>query len=273
MRRTVLLAALLALAAVSTAADLKIVTRSSSANGLHKSILTKYVQGQRQRFEYGRSAARVTLQQCDAKKQIDLNLEQKLYGTTELDTNGLPLGRRMPSPPSSKYTGPSYHYVITTEDTGQRAKVFGYDAWHVRETTVTTTSTSSKPSKTLIDYWYIDLDVPTDGCYAWPEDWRAAMVAADGRHTLKRIGTAKRGFPVLKRTVFHNIEGKPSEHVIEVTEISTAPLDPKLFEIPKDFQPALKVDNRILMNVPDTPTNRLKATWDGFWVSLAKFIY
>jgi hypothetical protein len=272
MKRVVCLAVLLVAFAVSSAADLKIVTRSSSANALHKSVQTKYVQGPRQRYEYERSPLRATINQCDAKKRIELNLEQNLYGITEFGPDGIPIGQRR-YPVSGKYTGPIYHYIITTEDTGERAKVFGFDAWHVRETTVTTTSTSPKPNKTVVDYWYIDLDVPADGCYAWPEDWRAAMVAADGRHTLKRIGTAKRGFPVLRRTVSQNFAGKPSEHVVEVTELSTASLDPQLFQIPQGFQAALKVNGRIIMDLADTPTNRLKATWEGFWATMAKFIY
>ncbi|MEO6119052.1 MAG: hypothetical protein ABIP12_00060 [Terriglobales bacterium] len=269
MRLQHLLTPFLLLSTIPSAADVKIVTRSSAANGQHKSVTTWYIQGQRQRTQY--PGPIVTVHQCDAKKQITLNLEVRLFDITALGPDGRPLD--LPKfRASGKYTGPIYNYTVTTEDTGERAKVFGFDAWHVRETTITTTSTIPAPAKTVVDYWYIDLPVPTEGCYAWPTDWLDAFVASDPRHQLKRIGSVKRGFPVLKRTVSGRGE-QTVEHVVEVTEISTAPLDPQLFEIPKDFQPALRAGGRTHMSTPDTPGNRMKAGWEGFWEGVAKFIF
>ena len=268
MKRWHLLTTLLAVSTIPAAADLKIVTRSTANNGQHKSVSTRYIQGQRQRSEYGSTTA--TIYQCDTKRQISLHLEAGLFHITALRPDGRP-GDLPTFKTAGKYTGPIYNYTVTTEDTGERAKVFGFDAGHVRETTVTTTSTAPAPTKTVVDYWYIDLDVPSEGCYVWP-DWRATFVASDPRHQLKQIGTARRGFPVLKRTLSKR-GGQTVEDVIEVKELSTVPLDPQLFEISKDFQPALKSGGRVYLHIPDSPKNRLKAGWQDFWEGVAKFIF
>ncbi|HUQ49248.1 MAG TPA: hypothetical protein VM056_00900 [Terriglobales bacterium] len=273
MKRVLPLVLLVAIACPKNAsADMKIVTRVSASNGLHKSIRTKYMKGRRQSVEYGPNAkGRVaTIYQCDIKKTLDLNWDSRVYATTNLGPDGLPFDR--PQIKTSRLQqGPSYHYIITTVDTGERAKVFGFDAWHVRETVLTRSSAAPTTTRTVVDYWYIDLKV-SDGCHEWPTDWREAFVASGPRHTLKRIGTAKRGFPVLTRSVT-TLGANSTENVIEVLEFSATPLDAALFELPPDFKPALKYGNRVYMNVPDTPANRMEMMWNGFWEGVAKFVY
>jgi hypothetical protein len=260
-----LLAAVLVFSALPSFADLKIVTRKSTGKGRYNFVETTYVQGKRLRSEWARST--VQIYQCDRNQSIELNLKDRLYGVTALGPDGFPLNRRPMFP--GTYNGPIYNHTITTEDTGERATIFGLPAWHVRETRVTSRPSPS-PNKVVIDFWYVDLNVP-NGCFK--QDLEAYYLSQNPRMKVVRIGEAKRGFPVLTRTSGPGVGGKPFEYVVEVTELSTVSLDPQLFEVPKDFQPALQVNGRTFLEVPDTPANRLKATWDGFWVSLAKFIY
>lgn len=266
--------AVLATSVIPAAADLKIVTRTTVSNGSW--FVTRYLQGQRQRKEIGAANwkdSSVKLDQCDARKQIYLNLDARLFDVTTLG----PDGRFINTDRSRKYTGPTYSYIITTEDTGKRAKFFGFDAWHVRDTIVTTTSVAPVPVKMVYEYWYIDLKVPTEGCFFTPADGRAALVAAYPQNKLKRIGSAKRGFPVLTRTFGTTENNHPYEIVDEVTELSTVPLDPQLFEIPKDFRPALKLGDRVYRNRANTPINRMGAAmgvaWDVLWRGVAKVIF
>jgi hypothetical protein len=261
-----LLAAVLIFGSLPASADLKIVTRKSTGKGQYNFVETTYVQGKRVRSESAMGGRTIKILRCDLDQSIELNLKDRLYAVTALGPDGFPLNR--PKFPGA-YNGPTYNYTITTEDTGERSTIFGLPAWHVRETRVTSRPSPS-PNKVVIDFWYVDLNVP-NGCFK--QDLEAYYLSQNPRMKVVRIGEAKRGFPVLTRTSGPGVGGKPFEYVVEVTELSTVSLDPQLFEIPRDFQPALQVNGRTFLEVPDTPANRLKATWDGFWVSLAKFIY
>jgi hypothetical protein len=261
-----LLVAVLVLSTLPASADLKIVTRRGTTKNQFSFVETAYFQGKRLRSESGIKGSTVHIHQCDINQSIELNLKDRLYGVTQLGADGLPLNRPKFT---GNYTGPSYNYTITTEDTGERATIFGLLAWHVRQTTEISRP-SPTPVKRVVDYWYVDLNVPT-ACIQ--QDLEAYYLSQNPKIKVVRIGEAKRGFPVLTRTSGIGVDGERFEYVVEVTELSTASLDPQLFEIPKDFQPALKVGDKVLMNTPDTLTNRVKANWDGFWVTMAKFIY
>lgn len=252
-------------------ADFKIVTRRSTANGLHKSQETKYVRGQRLRLEYGPAGA--TIYQCDLKKQIDLNLSNRLFLPLDLDDDGVPTRSKVPAPPRKAERKIDYgdDYTITLRDTGEKATIFGYPAWHVQMITAAKNRHSGLINETTADYWFIDLKVP-ERCANFGFDWNDYLLTHAEEMKVKVIGQARRGFAVLTRTVTSSA-GKKFESVREVTELVTGELDPQLFEVPKDFRPALQVGEKIYPNIPDTPANRLKANWDRFWEGVAGFIY
>jgi hypothetical protein len=256
------------------AKDIKIVRRIRGLDGRWHQLRTTYVKGYRQRIEFPDSN-RVTIYQCDSRQVIDLDLAHRLFNINELDKAFLP-----PGGTKAKRLSPhrTYTYIITTEDTGERAKVFGFDAWHVREVTKETTSADPTPTMTVVDNWYVDLGV-LEWCGAWryydAGAAREAIVAAHPGSTLKRSGTANQGFPVLTRTVVTH--GKHRREYVSDVDLSTNILDPGLFEIPAGFQPALKIFGRAIWSLPDTPTNRLRVTaeltWNSFWESAAKVIF
>ncbi|HUS18132.1 MAG TPA: hypothetical protein VMZ25_00645 [Terriglobales bacterium] len=262
------LAVLLLFSTLPATADLKIVTRRSFGGHPATAPEVKYVQGQRVRTEYRQGGDRHEhIFQCDLHRVIDLNARTKLFATTDLDNNGLPVSRRGARPRDPE---PAAEYTVTAEDTGERATIFGMPAWHVRETVVKTSPGPYGIGNTVTDYWFVDLKVPL-GCRARAEG-QDSFIGDNPRFKIKRVGEARRGFPVLTRTVMSGRTGK-TENVVQVTEISTAALDPKLFDIPEGFAPALQVGERADLEKPDTMTNRVKAHWDGFWMTMAKFIY
>ncbi|HUR37639.1 MAG TPA: hypothetical protein VM009_07460 [Terriglobales bacterium] len=265
-----LVVAVLLTGALPANADLKVVTRRSNANGAHKSLETKYIQGQRLRIEWGPSIA--TVLQCDLRKQLSLNLDQRLFYSLELGPDGIPTRSKVSMPARGDRPNMDYgnDYAIHLRDTGEKATIFGYAAWHVHMVTSARNRYSGKLNETVTDYWYIDLHVP-DNCANLGFDWNEYLLTNAQRMKVTVVGQAKRGFAVLARTMT-TVGEKKFESVREVTEISTAALDPQLFEAPKDFQPALQMAGEIYPNIADTPANRVKVGWDRFWKGVAAFL-
>jgi hypothetical protein len=97
------------------------------------------------------------------------------------------------------------------------------------------TGSTRRERRTVTDGWYIDLDTGVS-CEPWCSDSAHAFVALHKqgdppeRPTFKEIGEPERGFPILRRTT-----ERASVVELEVTELSTAPLDAALFVVPADF--------------------------------------
>jgi hypothetical protein len=131
--------------------------------------------------------------------------------------------------------------TVTYKDTGEKKKMFGYDARRV----ITTMETASSPdacsphnSKMQIDGWYIlaafalDCDWGTNGGYGANQKG-----GCQDKYQMKTIGNAKRGFPVYEKMTMFDASGKEiMSSVTEVVELSQATLDASLFEIPADYR-------------------------------------
>jgi hypothetical protein len=90
--------------------------------------------------------------------------------------------------------------------------------------------------QTVIDGWYIDLDAGVS-CepWWWSESGHGFLAVhkqgeQPDRPTFKNIGEPERGYAVLSRSTE---VGSVVE--LEVTELSTAALDPALFDVPAGF--------------------------------------
>jgi hypothetical protein len=250
------------------AADIKIVTRYSAANGAHKSVSTRYIQGQRSRLQYGEVGAQIF--QCDLRKAIDLNLPGRIFYAVDLDPEGFPVRQSVTNKPPKRALPPTTEYTIISKETGKRATIFGLPAWHVQVSMAARMIRTGTTSHYSIDYWFVDLKVP-NGCHDLPQGMEAFISANPELFKVKHIGTARRGFPMLARTV-QIADGRPVESVTEVTELSFSQLDPQLFEVPKDFKSALQIGDQVYMNQADTPGNRMAAGWRRFWEGAAKFL-
>ena len=229
-------------------------------------IETQYLLGPRIRME---SAYGVSIHQCDQRRLVQLNPAAKTYRILEIGADGNIVSARPPAVDRQAVARrPKVHFSVTTEDTGERATIFGYPAWHVRDTLVRRPEAPlGSPGQTVTDYWYVDLP-PAVGCMAFISPF---MPEAGPGVTVTKAGEAKRGFAVLSRHV-RKLGVTESEEVLQVTELKATELAASLFEIPPDYQPALESGGRVYMDTPDTTANRVKMAWRDFWEGAAKFL-
>jgi hypothetical protein len=278
MKRAVALYWLL-IAPLSLASDLKITERSAT-RWVPARTTTKYISGRRTRlefrssigfqawdggptvFSYGHRTA--TIYQCDARRLIMLDLDSHEYTSIEIDEHGRPASPRpMGTPMPLQPSGATVTINIEDIDTGERKLMFGYTARHIirTERRVPGPGAISLAQESKRDGWYIDLDMP-EGCP--PRNRRAeAFVLVSGgvdgridKIEVHHTGVTEVGYP-LEVT-------DPAFSKTEVIELSTAPLDPELFEVPSGFRQVPKLADQ----APQPPTSKTLRIWAWVWQSI-----
>ena len=261
-------------AACASATDLKIVTSSkASVPGSLPSLTTRYYTQSRSRTEFRNSAVRQTssagrqitgpreaiIQQCDARRAYMLDLDAHEYTVTELSDHGhWKPGQPAQALPSKE--GGSLEIYLDTEDTGDRKQMFGHTARHLitRERRMVSPESCGQNTNTETDGWYIDIEVP-QGCDNVPGNKHSgiAILTAGPAGCLKnlqvhRTGVTDTGFAVQLKQTTHSFLTQPdgtkhqftSTSETAVTELSEAPLDPKLFEVPAGFKQVSKLSTQ-----------------------------
>lgn len=241
----------LALITSSLAAqDFKIVTRHQTTGPA--STYTQYFSGSRSRHEYtsnlngveARSLATITWRGQGTNEVYTLDLENHEYTRHQTDSRGIALGvRPIPREPSDTVLD----IWIESTDTGEQQEMFGYTARHIitREKRVPGPGAHSQASESETDGWYIDYDAAPEPVRRTKGSFSMLVAFSGGRDEIKfhRSGAVV-GYPlktrITNRSHFTGADGKPTEYAStstqEVVEISRGPLDPSLFEIPKDFR-------------------------------------
>jgi hypothetical protein len=113
------------------------------------------------------------------------------------------------------------------------------------------------------DELYIDLDMP-EGCP--PRNRRAEAFLLIGNVTNGRMdrievhhtGATEAGYPL-------EVTNDPFSKT-EVIELSTALLDPALFELPSGFRQVAK----LTAEPPQPPSSKLLRMWDWMWQSISQ---
>jgi hypothetical protein len=157
--------------------------------------------------------------------------------------------------------------TFDTVDTGERRQVGSYVARRVRTTiAVEPSHGANTPASTReTDGWYVDLP----GLDCSEAEATAYLIVGQGfgpggrrdRHQYRAKGTARRGYAIEETNRFTHAGGTNVERV-ELIELSEHPLDVSLFEIPRDYRPALPlVRGGYDMTTPDTVANRLRGYW------------
>lgn len=259
---------------------LKITTRHSSMGGI-TSQNTEYFQGGRRRHEYRTASGSnygpplVLLTRCDLGRNFELNLEDKQYVSSPLPKFPSESERqelRAKFAASAAQQTPTVLVEITTVDTGERKKIFGYEARHVITTRKHTPLNGSTPSEndSVTDGWYTDLSTVLT-CELRPNGGVAfvtvgSLGGAREVPSIKLVGKPESGFPLdVKTTTSYErvlpdgskTEGKSTSER-QVTELYSGSLDPKLFEIPPGFA---KVDE-IRRNPPIPLSDRVQMYWN-----------
>jgi len=200
----------------------------------------------------------VLITRCDLKQTFHLNLDDRQYTASPLrtfPTREEMLGRAAES--GQLVVAPQREPTVLVEtetvDTGERKELFGHTARHVVTTRRVIPLAGAKrgADTTVTDGWYIDLNTRI----SCEPSWRSARsghafgtVQRQGEEgdmpAFRDIGEPERGFAVAsKGTMSGTItlpDGSMRQHVstweTEVTELSTAAIDPALFEIPSGFR-------------------------------------
>lgn len=252
-------------------ADLTIKTRHSFGPSSRGMVAVLHLKGARERREFlleqpgNTGPGHATIMQCDHRRSIQLNPEGRLYSVSVLEEWSDQFKGRRPLPEGQ---GADVTTTFDAVDTGERRHVGRYVARRVRTTVTVEPSpgANTQASTRETDGWYIDL--PGLGCS--DTETTAYLTVGEGvgqgglrdRHHHKTKGAARRGYPIEETTRFTQTGGTNVDRV-ELIELSEHPLDLLLFDIPRDYRPALAlVRGGYDMTKPDTLANRLQLYWD-----------
>ncbi len=227
--------AVLILFSLSAAADTKIKTRNSAMG--HSTDSTVYIKGARERTEaasMGMAPALVTLTQCDQKRIITINPQANTCMVMPL--GGESAADAAPAAAGAGRKGGTITFNVNTVDTGERQKMLGLSARHIKST-MNAESSADACSKTSLhtesDGWYADI-APAFHCSMGmtpPPSGAGGRSACQDTVRFKHTGGGFPGYP-LKQTTTVQVEGRSFSTVSEVVELTNAPLDASLFEMP-----------------------------------------
>jgi hypothetical protein len=255
--------------------DLTIRTRRTSGDWLSQ-VSTLYVKGARQRIEIviekpARADAMhsVLIHQCDEKRGFNLNERDKIYASFQIEDWSERLKKARPVR-LNQMSGAEVTVTIDSIDTGERRQFEHYTARHVKVKTRFEPSpgASTPASVEETDGWYIDL--PGLGCQEQASNGVGigTVGSAQDRLQIKWLGKALRGYPI-EETSLRTEAGSKTISKVELLEISEAPLNPSLFELPAGYRLALQTGNGGAdLTKPDTISNRAHYYWAriSFWV-------
>jgi hypothetical protein len=268
-------------APLSFASDLKITERSTTRGAPERTRAT-YISGRRTRFEFQSSSGfqawnggptvfsyghrTATIYQCDARRLLTLDLDSHEYTSIEIDEQGRPAGPRpMGTPMPLQPSGGTLTVNIEDIDTGERKVMFGYTARHIvrTERRVPGLGAISLAQESKRDGWYIDLDLP-EGCPPRLRNKRAgaftlltgSMNGRIDKIEVHHTGVTEVGYPL-------EVTDSPLSKT-EVTGLSTAPLDPALFELLPGFRQVSALSDR----PPLPPISKFLRVWAWVWQSI-----
>jgi hypothetical protein len=256
--------------------DLAIKTRRTSGDSMFQRNAL-YLKGARQRtdilFENPRADAInwAVILQCDRKRTLNLNERDKLYVSLEIQdwSQRLKRARLVPQPQPS---GAEVTMTIDSVDTGERRQFVHYTARRVQaKIRVEPGPGASTPASVEeTDGWYID--IPGFSCQEQALSGFARLTAISGnrqdRWKTMWLGKAPRGYAI-EETSLTTMEGKKSISKVELLDISEAPIDSSIFELPPGYKLALQTgDGGADLTKPDTLANRAQYYWAraGLWL-------
>jgi hypothetical protein len=250
--------------------DLKIKTRRTSGDWLSQ-MDTLYLKGARERSEIvTEELARadpmkfVVIRQCDKKRVFNLNERDKIYASSEIEDWSERLKKARPVS-LTQTSGAEVMMTIDSVDTGERRQFEHYTARHVKVKIRTEPGpgASTPASVEETDGWYIDL--PGFGCQEQGLSGFGRLSASRGnrqdRWQIKWLGKAPRGYAIEETSVVTEAGNKTNSEVGSL-EISEAPVNPSIFELPAGYRQALETGNGGAdLTKPDTISNRTQYYW------------
>lgn len=226
--------------------DIKITYRSTTSGQTYES--STMIKGSRERSQMntGSGMDLITITQCDLKRTIQISDRVKKYVITPMST--------VVAPPSTEANtggvtqparkGGVVTYTTTSTDTGERKEMFGFTARHIKTSlTIESSPDACNPvnQRMETDGWYIDLSFGID-CDLGQTQIANRPMARGGcqdKVQFKRQGMARTGYPLSETTTMYGPDGRlVFTSTKEVVELSRAPLEAALFEVPAGYAEA-----------------------------------
>ena len=235
--------------AASPASDVKIRQRMSTGQAGRAVETVMYLKGARMRNEMASTGmSMMTVRQCDLNRTIMINDTARKYFISPDDANSATGDGGIVPPVTGGDTktptrpGGIVTLTNTITDTGERKEIFGFTARRIKTSTVKEASPDACDKGNLkmeTDGWYIDFDFefscPSDRKKVHTPGLSTRPDCGDEIRT-KSIGKAKLGFPVLTTTTVYGADGQVASTITnEVLELSRAPLEASLFDIPAGY--------------------------------------
>ncbi len=174
-----------------------------------------------------------TITQCAKQRRISYNTKKKSYYSEPIAG-----GQSSAEVKNARSSGGKIILAATVTDTGERAKIFGYDARHLKQTVTITPGPGSCQKETIkvdIDGWYIDLPQFACPIRRVPREFQMDSKCFDDvEYRMKGEIT---GFAV-KEVKTLTMQGMTINIEEEATEILTTPIADSMFEAPVGFKPA-----------------------------------
>jgi hypothetical protein len=219
----------------------------------------------------GGSSSVALVSQCDHRRTMLLSPEHKTYAYMPIAAaaSALTPTRTALAVTSSHVAAGREEIVIDAVDTGERRQLGGLTARHIVTTTKTTIAGQIPPQVRMRvqDGWYVDL--PPLDCieragatvsYSLVSGGIGGVVPAPPRVTVR--GRAKPGVALIETDRMTGPDGN-WEQTTELVEISSAPLDAALFDVPAGYVAALPYHGGFDLSRPDTVGNRIAVLWEG----------
>jgi hypothetical protein len=253
--------------------DLAIKTRRTYGSWLSQ-VETLYLKGARQRIDTvnekparGDTINFAVIRQCDERRIFNLNERDKIYDSSEIEDWSERLRKARPAS-LTQPSGADVMVTIDSVDTGERRSFEHYAARHVKAKIEFEPSpgASTPASVEETDGWYIDL--PGYGCQEQASSGFALVMGSFGnrqdRVQTKWLGKAPRGYPI-EETSIKTEAGSKTIRKVELLEVSEAPLNPSIFDLPAGYRRALQTGNGGAdLTKPDTISNRAQYYWTWF---------
>lgn len=146
---------------------------------------------------------------------------------------------------ATKDTSQTIVVEVESRDTGERRNLFGHQATHILTTERRSTEIAGRPpsdvSEIVTDGWYLDLSSPVPN---HSHIGAVAVLVVDSHrgNQTPNVRLTRRGPAIPGLAVWE----KNGDELMMVTELSEAPLDQKLFEIPEGYR-------RVIRPMPGEP--------------------
>ena len=281
IRRTLLLVSAAMLLTAGAFADVRVKQKVTMGGQTMES--TRSIKGTRERTETKiqmddpQAAAFMpqvaTITQCDLRRTVRINERARLYMVEPFATaaDAAPVTRTTPEPPRSTTTtrqGGTITITYTVRDTGERKTMFGLQARHLITTheMVSSADSCNGPSKTKMEYdgWYVDFSAEFNCPQATPEvpqSPRADRPDCRDRIVTKGGGAGRLGFLLQGTMKMFGPDGSVQmTQTTETLELSRAPLETALFEVPSDYRQVTSAQDLYAIQMPsmgipsDTPS-------------------